>query len=202
MLRKDLAMLAAAVLVALSGCSGKSESQGAPPPAEVTVATPLSGQILDWDDFVGRFEAPDNVEVKPRVSGYVVGTHFRDGQYVRRGQLLFTIDSRPARAQYDQARAQLVRAQAQATNARTELARSRTLAAQRAASVEEVEQRHAALRSANADVQAASALLRARQLDIGVKTVESHRMQLMERLGVRTVPELVRCAIRLGVVSA
>jgi len=170
MLRKDLAMLAAAVL-ALSGCSGGAESQGAPPPAEVTVATPLTGQILDWDDFVGRFEAPDNVEVKPRVSGYVVGTHFRDGQYVRRGQLLFTIDARPARAQLDQARAQLVRAQAQATNARTELARSRTLAAQRAASVEEVEQRQAALRSANADVQAASALLRARQLDIGFTRV-------------------------------
>ena len=170
MLRKDLAMLAAAVL-ALSGCSGGAESQGAPPPAEVTVATPLTGQILDWDDFVGRFEAPDNVEVKPRVSGYVVGTHFRDGQYVRRGQLLFTIDARPARAQLDQARAQLVRAQAQATNARTELARSRTLAAQRAASVEEVEQRQAALRSASADVQAASALLRARQLDIGFTRV-------------------------------
>jgi RND family efflux transporter MFP subunit len=171
MLRKDLAVLAIAMSVALAGCSGGDQAQGAPPPPEVTVATPLAGEVVDWDDFVGRFEAPENVEVKPRVSGYLIRTHFRDGQFVRRGQLLFTIDARPAQAQLDQARAQLVRAQAQATNARTELARSRTLAAQRAASVEEVEQRQAALRSANADVSAAQAALRARQLDIGFTRV-------------------------------
>jgi RND family efflux transporter MFP subunit len=167
---KDLVVLALTLSVALSACSG-GESQGAPPPAEVTVATPFAGDIVDWDDFVGRFEAPDNVDVKPRVSGYVTATHFRDGQFVHHGQLLFTIDSRPAQAQLDQARAQLVRAQAQAVNARTEVARSRALAAQRAASVEEVEQRQAALRSANADVAAASALLRARQLDVGFTRV-------------------------------
>lgn len=170
MLRTHLAAVMAA-LIALAGCSGGGESQAVPPPPEVTVATPLVGEVVDWDDFVGRFEAIDNVDVKPRVSGYLVGTHFRDGQYVRRGQLLFTIDARPAQAQLDQARAQLARAQAQAVNARTELARSRTLAAQKAASVEEVEQRTAALRSANADVSAASAGLRARQLDIGFTRV-------------------------------
>jgi RND family efflux transporter MFP subunit len=171
MLRTDLAVAAVFLSLAIAGCSGGAESQGAPPPPEVTVATPLVSEIVDWDDFVGRFEAPQNVEVKPRVTGYLVGSHFRDGQYVRRGQLLFTIDARPARAQLDQARAQLARAQAQAVNARTELARSRTLAAQRAASVEEVEQRQAALRSANADVSASAALLRARQLDVGFTRV-------------------------------
>lgn len=170
MLRKNLAVAAIAASFALAACSGPP-AQEAPPPAEVTVAAPLAGEIVDWDDFVGRFEAPDNVEVKPRVSGYLVNAHFRDGQYVRRGQLLFTIDARPAQAQLDQARAQLARAQAQATNARTELSRSRTLAAQKAASVEEVEQRQAALRSANADVSAAAAVIRARQLDIGFTRV-------------------------------
>lgn len=171
MLRKDLAVLAIAIFIAVAGCSSRGESQAAPPVPEVTVATPLTGEVVDWDDFVGRFEAPEKVDVKPRVSGYLVRTHFRDGQFVRRGQLLFTIDARPAQAQLDQARAQLVRAQAQATNARTELARSRSLAAQRAASVEEVEQRQAAMRSANADVSAAQATLRARQLDIGFTRV-------------------------------
>lgn len=173
MLRTDLAVAAVFLSLATAGCSGGSESQGAPPPPEVTVATPLASEIVDWDDFVGRFEAPDSVEVKPRVTGYLIASHFRDGQYVRRGQLLFTIDARPARAQLDQARAQLARAEAQAVNARTELARSRTLAAQRAASVEEVEQRQAALRSANADVSAAAALLRARQLDVGFTRVSA-----------------------------
>ena len=158
-------------IVALSACSAGGESQGAPPPPEVTVATPLVREVLDWDDYVGRFEAVEQVEVKPRVSGYLVGIHFRDGQYVRQGQPLFAIDARPARAQLDQARAQLARAQAQLVNARTELARSRSLAAQKAASVEEVEQRQAALRSAQADVAAAAATVRARQLDVGFTNV-------------------------------
>lgn len=171
MISKNLAAAAVAVALALSGCSGSAESQGAPPAPQVTVANPLINQIVDWDEFVGRFEAVDAVEVKPRVTGYVTATHFRDGQYVRRGQLLFTIDSRPAQAQLDQARAQLARAEAQAVNARTELARSRTLAAQRAASTEEVEQRQAALRSAAADIAAARAVLRARQLDVGFTRV-------------------------------
>jgi len=162
----------AALSIALSACSGGAESQAPPPPPEVTVATPLTQEILDWDDYVGRFEAIEDVEVKPRVSGYLVGLHFRDGQYVRQGQLLFTIDARPARALLDQARAQLARAEAQLVNARTELARSRALAAQKAASVEEVEQRQAALRSAEADVAAAQATVRARQLDVGFTSVE------------------------------
>lgn len=159
--------------VALSACSGGTASEPQPPPPEVTVATPLVRDVLDWDEYVGRFEAIEAVEVKPRVSGYLTAIHFRDGQFVRQGQLLFTIDSRPAQAQLDQARAQLARAQAQLVNARTELARSRSLAAQRAASVEEVEQRQAALRSAQADVAAAQAAVRARQLDIGFTGVRA-----------------------------
>ena len=158
MIRKDVAIAAIGLSLIVSACSGSAESQGAPPPPQVTVATPLVSEIVDWDDFVGRFEAIEEVEVKPRVSGYLVGIHFRDGQYVRRGQLLFTIDARPAQAQLDQARAPARAGRgAGCVNARTELARSRTLAAQQAASVEEVEQRQAALRSAHADVAAARA---------------------------------------------
>ena len=171
MKRRDILAGTVALSMALSACSGGSESQAAPPAPEVIVATPLVQEILDWDDYVGRFEAIEDVEVKPRVSGYLVGVHFRDGQYVRQGQSLFTIDARPARALLDQARAQLARAQAQLVNARTELTRSRTLAAQKAASVEEVEQREAALRSAQADVAAAQATVRARQLDVGFTNV-------------------------------
>ena len=182
MIRKDLSAGLAALLIALSACSGGAELQAPPPPPEVTVATPLVRDVLDWDDYVGRFEAIEEVEVKPRVSGYLVGIHFRDGQYVRQGQLLFTIDARPAQAQLDQARAQLARAEAQLVNARTELARSRTLAAQKAASVEEVEQRQAALRSAQADVSAARATVRARQLDVGFTRVRCPNF----RTGVRT----------------
>src|SRR3546814_17769290 len=74
-------------------------------------------------------------------------SHFTDGQYVKAGQLLFTIDARPAQAALDQARAQLARSQATLVNARTELARSETLADSQAASQEEVEQRRATVRA-------------------------------------------------------
>ena len=171
MQRRVLSGWIVALSMGLSACSGGAESQGTPPPPEVTVATPLVQDILEWDDYVGRFQAVEDVEVKPRISGYLVGVHFRDGQYVRQGQLLFTIDARPAQAQLDQARAQLARSEAQLVNARTELARSRTLAAQKAASVEEVEQRQAALRAAQADVAAGHAAVRARQLDTGFTRV-------------------------------
>ena len=155
------------LLAALAACSGAEGQQGPPPPPAVTVAAPLVHEVVDWDDYVGRFEAIQSVEVKPRVSGYLQGVHFRDGEYVRAGQLLFTIDPRPAQAQLDQARAQLARAQATLANARTELARSRTLAASQAASTEEVESRQAAVRAGEAEVAAARAALRAQSLNLG-----------------------------------
>jgi RND family efflux transporter MFP subunit len=142
-----------------------------PPPPAVTVARPLAYDVIDWDDYVGRFEPVENVEIKPRVSGYLRTVHFRDGDYVRRGQLLFTIDARPAQAQLDEARAQVVRAQAALANARTEHARSQTLQRSDAASLEEVEQRRAAMRSAQADLAAAQAIVRARALNVGFTRV-------------------------------
>ena len=142
-----------------------------PPPPAVTVAQPLVMPVVDWDDYVGRFEAVQNVEVRPRASGYLRAVHFRDGDYVRQGQLLFTIDARPAQAQLDSARAQLARAQAALVNARTEYARSRSLAAADAVSREEVDTRLAAVRSGQADVAAALAAIRAQQLNVGFTRV-------------------------------
>ena len=165
-----LPFLAALTLAACS--SGEAEQKGGPPPAmPVTVATPIVQEVVDWDDFVGRFEAIQSVEVKPRATGFLQAVHFQDGQYVRQGQLLFTIDPRPTQAALAQSQAQLARAQATLANARTELARSRTLAAQQAASTEEVEQRQAAVRAGEADVAAARAAIRAQQLNVGFTRV-------------------------------
>jgi RND family efflux transporter MFP subunit len=119
----------------------------------------------------GRFEAIQTVEVRPRASGYLQGVWFKDGQFVHKGQLLFTIDSRPAQAAVAQAAAQVTQAKATLANAQTEYARSEALVAQRAASQEELEQRRAALRSGAAQVAAAEANLRARQLDLGFTRV-------------------------------
>jgi RND family efflux transporter MFP subunit len=159
------------LLPAVLAACGSGEKAAAPPPPPVAVAAPLVREVVDWDDYVGRFEAIESVAVKPRVSGYLQAVHFRDGDFVRRGQLLFTIDPRPAQAQLDQARAQLARAEATLVNARTELARSRALAADRAASVEEVEQRTAAVRAGQAEVAAARANVRAQSLTLGFTRV-------------------------------
>src|SRR5205085_1032693 len=158
--------------LALAGCGGSDAEQAGPPPAmPVTVAAPIAQDVVDWDDYVGRFEAIQNVEVKPRATGFLQAVHFRDGQYVEKGQLLFTIDARPSQAALAQSQAQLARAQATLANARTELARSRALASQRAASTEEVEQRQAAVRTGEADVAAARAAIRAQQLNVGFTRV-------------------------------
>jgi RND family efflux transporter MFP subunit len=165
-------MLPLLLAFGLAACSGGAEEKaGPPPPMPVTVAVPIQQEVVDWDDFVGRFEAVQSVEVKPRATGYLQGVHFRDGQYVRAGQLLFTIDARQSQAALAQAQAQLARAQATLANARTELARSRALAAQQAASTEEVEQRQAGVRTGEADVAAAQAAIRAQQLSVGFTRV-------------------------------
>jgi RND family efflux transporter MFP subunit len=167
--RGPLSLLA---VLLLAGCSAGAEEQAGPPPAPpVTVAAPAVQEVVDWDDFVGRFEAVQSVEVKPRATGYLQGVHFTDGQFVRQGQLLFTIDPRTAQAALAQAQAQVARARATLANARTELARSRTLEAQQAASTEEVEQRQAAVRAGEAEVAAAQAAVRAQQLNLGFTRV-------------------------------
>ena len=164
-----LAALALLCALALAAC-GKPKPPSQPVP-QVTVAHPLAEQVVDWDDYVGQFQAVQTVEVRPRVSGYLVGIGFRDGQLVRRGQTLFTIDPRPTQAALDQAKAQAVRADATLANARTELARVKTLAPIQAVSREEVETKEAAERTAAADVTAARAAVQAAGLNVGFTRV-------------------------------
>jgi len=164
---RTVKIVAASALMAaaLYGCSSRSEAQ-APPAPSVTVAVPLVQAVQDWDEFTGRFEATQSVEVRARVGGYISGVHFRDGDYVRRGQLLFTLDPRPAQAALASARAQLAQAQAQLTLARSELERAETLLESQAVSQAEVDTRRGALQTAQAAIAAANANVRARQLDL------------------------------------
>lgn len=136
---------AAAALV-LAGC-GKPEDPPQMPAPEVSVATPLRQSVVDWDDFTGRFEAPERVDVRARTSGYLQAAHFREGQFVKKGQLLFTLDPRPAEAQ-------LAAARAQAKLAAADLARAETLLKVQAISREEYDNKRAASEVAQATVQA------------------------------------------------
>ncbi|MCP3731711.1 efflux RND transporter periplasmic adaptor subunit [Sphingomonas sp. MG17] len=159
-------------LTLLAACSG-AQQPAAPPPSQVTFATPLQREVIDWDDYTGRFVAPEDVEIRARVNGVITGVHFRDGQDVRQGQPLFTIDPRPYRATLMQAQAQIARAQAALTNARQVTARSRKLAAAQAVSAEELETNVAAERAAAADLAAGQAAASAAQLNLGFTTVRA-----------------------------
>ncbi|MCE7797174.1 efflux RND transporter periplasmic adaptor subunit [Sphingobium sufflavum] len=156
----------------LSACGG-GEAPPAPPPPQVTVATPLQRDVVDWDDYTGRFEAPQDVEIRPRVNGVITAIHFSNGQDVQAGQALFTIDPRPYRATLEQARAQVARAEAAAANARQVTQRSRALAAAQAVSKEELEANIATQRSAEADLAAARAAVSGAGLNVGFTTVRA-----------------------------
>jgi RND family efflux transporter MFP subunit len=147
-----------------AACAGKPKP--AAPPAVVRVAQPLRKEVVDWDDFVGRFEAVSQVDVRPRVSGYLQTIGFKDGEIVKKGQLLFVIDPRPYQAVLDQAKAQAERAQATLTNALTAAARGKVLLAARAISQEEFETRQATQLQAAADLAAAQAAVRTAQLNL------------------------------------
>jgi RND family efflux transporter MFP subunit len=137
----------------------------------VVVSEPLQRQVADWDDYVGRFEAASAVQVRPRVTGYVQSVDFRDGQYVRKGQVLFVIDPRVYQAALEQARGQQARAQATLQDAQVELTRARALFAARATSQQEVDTRLAAEKQAEADLTAARAFVATAQLNVGFTRV-------------------------------
>src|SRR5713101_221105 len=86
---------AAAVFATLVAACGQGQNQGAPPPPTVTVAAPAKRTVFDYDEYVGRFTAINSVEVRAHVSGYLDKLHFKDGQLVKQGDLLFTVDKRP-----------------------------------------------------------------------------------------------------------
>jgi len=153
-------------LAGIYGFGGKEAKADAPPPANVTVAQPLQREIVEWDDYVGRFEASQSVEIRPRVSGQLQAIHFKDGDLVQKGQLLFTIDQRPLRALLAEAQARVGSAQTALALANSEYARAAKLIDAEAVSQEEVDSLRAAVRSAAAGVGAAQAVARQRALDL------------------------------------
>ncbi|MET0370811.1 MAG: efflux RND transporter periplasmic adaptor subunit [Sphingobium sp.] len=152
---------------------GGSVEAAPPPPAVVTVSRPLARMVTDWDDYTGRFEASQAVEIRPRVSGQLVGIHFRDGDIVRKGQLLFTIDPRPFTAALAQVQAQVASASTALNLARADLARASRLIVDQAVSAEEIDSLKARVQSAQAQVAAAQAQVAARRLDVEFAYVRS-----------------------------
>jgi len=152
--------------LALAGCGDKPPQAAAPPPPPVTVAQPTKHVVTDWDEFTGRFEAVEEVQVRARVGGFVPSVEFRDGDIVRAGDLLYVIDSRPFEAVAEQADGQLSDARAKAELAKRELDRGLTLVTTSAVSESVVDQRRQALQAARASEMQAEGALKAAKLNI------------------------------------
>jgi RND family efflux transporter MFP subunit len=167
------AVFTAVVLVQLAGCTrGVTATPAAAVPAPaVTVATVVSRQISDFDEFTGRFEAVDRVEIRPRVSGYIASVNFVQGREVTKGEVLFVIDPRPYEDALKQSQAQLELARSQLTLATSEQARADKLLAARAISREELESRESALAQAHANVSGAQAAVDTAALNVSFTRV-------------------------------
>jgi len=170
--------------LAVAACGDSGNKQAAPPPPTVTVANPVKRTVSDFDEYVGRFVAIDSVEVRARVSGYLEKVHFTDGQLVKEGDVLFTIDRRPFQNAVDQARATLAQQRANLAFAEADLVRGQQLVRDKTITEQTFEQRQQAKRTAEATVQANEALLRQAELDFHFSVL---RAPVSGRIGDRRV---------------
>ncbi|MDD9878929.1 MAG: efflux RND transporter periplasmic adaptor subunit [Magnetovibrio sp.] len=164
MFRSSRLMLAAALGGLMIAVSAPAAAQQGPLP--VTVAKPLIKKIVEWDEYTGRFEAQKRVEIRARVSGFLDSIHFKEGQLVEKGQLLFIIDPRPFQAELAAAKATLEGAQSKFKLAERELKRAETLVKRGHTSREVLDQRRAERETTRTDVLAARAQVRIAELDL------------------------------------
>ena len=174
-------VLSLALALASCGDSGKPAGPSAP---TVTVAKPVQRSLVDYDEYVGRFIAVDSVEVRARVSGYLDQVHFQDGQIVKQGDLLFTVDKRPFQTSLDQAKANLSQARANLAFTEADLARAQQLVANKTITEQTFEQRTQAKRVAEASVAAQEAAVRQASLDLEFTEL---RAPVTGRIGDRRV---------------
>ncbi len=156
------------VTAAAWGLSSGNEAHANTPPtaATVDVAAVLSRSIVDWQQFSGRLEAVDRVDIRPQVSGILTAVHFKDGAVVRKGDLLFTIDPRPFAAEVARAQAQVAAAESRAAYTATELARAERLLADNAIAKRDFEEKQNQARDGAASLQAAQAALKVARLNL------------------------------------
>lgn len=175
---KSQYLLGAAALSALSlallaacGQALANETVAPPPPPEVTVAQPVSEPVAEFSEHAGRFVATREIDVRPRISGFLQEVHFREGDTVEKGQLLFVVDPAPFQAEVDRSRAQLNQAEASLGLAAGQLSRGETLFKAGAMSAEEFDRRKESVASARATRDAARAALRTNELSLGYTRV-------------------------------
>jgi len=153
------------------GKAGESAKSGPPPAIPVTVAQAVEKTINDWDEFVGRVEAVERVELRPRVSGYLQGVSYRQGADVGQGQVMFEIDAEPFQVEVKRAEAELARVRARLDLARAERLRSEKLVESGAVSRQEVEQSQSVEKDSEAALRSLEASLATARLNLGYTRV-------------------------------
>jgi RND family efflux transporter MFP subunit len=150
----------------LAGCDNKPAGNASPPPPAVTVSKPLQKSITEWDEYTGRFEALATVQVRARVSGFIDSIHFKDGQIVKQGELLFVIDPRPYRLAVEQAKSDVERAQAKLQIANADVERATPLIQNQTLTLREFDTRKSTQRDAAGAVGASEAALKVAELNL------------------------------------
>ncbi|MDB5811538.1 MAG: efflux transporter, family, subunit [Betaproteobacteria bacterium] len=169
--RKIIAIAVGVIVIGVAGTVSISSRASKAPvaaraPASVSVASVLEKQVIEWDDFSGRVEAIEHVEIRPRVAGTIDAVHFQEGQLVKKGDALFTIDPRPYQAELARAEAAQAGAQTRLALTKTELDRTRRLIEEHAVAQRELDQRENALREADAGLKAADAAVLSARLNL------------------------------------
>ena len=154
------------LLLLMTACAQQQPPAAPPPPPKVTVSQPMNREVVEWEEYTGRLEAMESVEVRARVNGYLQSIHFKNGATVKQGDLLFVIDPRPYQAELERAKAEVALANARLERTSKDLARAQMLVRSRAVSEEEVDTRVSDPRQAQESVQAARATVNAAQLNV------------------------------------
>lgn len=173
-----------ALAFTVAACGEQKQANQAPPPPVVTVAQPVKRTVFDFDEYVGRFVAVNSVEIRARVSGYLDKVHFADGQIVKQGDLLFTIDKRPFQNAADQARANRALATSNLNFTESDFRRAEQLVKDKTITEQAFDQRAQAFRNARALMNVSEAAVRQAELDLEFTEL---RAPVTGRIGDRRV---------------
>jgi multidrug efflux system membrane fusion protein len=177
--RRAGALAIVALSAAVAGCDqggttpASPQGKAAPQAPIVTVAKPLTREITEWDEYTGRFDAVETVEVRARVSGYLAEVRFKDGQAVKQGDLLFMIDPRPFERALDQAQAELFAAKTKVENASRDIVRGQPLLEKKIISDKTFDDRMAIVRDAEAAQKVAEAKIKTAELELSFTNITS-----------------------------
>lgn len=171
-------VLPALAALLLAGCDqgapqAKAQAKAPPPPPAVSVSRPIQQDIIDWDEYTGRFDAMEFVEIRARISGYLTEIGFKDGQDVQKGDKLFSIDARPFERALEQAQAELFAAKTKVENANLDVDRGRPLIEKKIISDKVFDDRMNLLREASAAVRVAEAKVRSAELDLSFAEIKA-----------------------------